>query len=286
MSATIADVLKELKWYVDNGGYYEKQDGTAKYLTDTVENFPLNKGSANYTVFGKICGLNPGAWCAMYISTGVLKATGSKEAAKKAMWGVWPYTSCNQLWDAAPYDKKFWSHHQRWNNGKGDRKEYVPEKGDIAIFTDNGVTRTHTGGVYDVDDKYVYTYEGNSGNKARKRAYPLTSSYIYGYVKLNLPKGEEASDTKEKYGKEITVKMHELSPGCAGVEVGRWQMFLNGMGITDDGGNALEVDYDYGKVTKQATKRLQKLLFPDDEKEWDGEAGEKTLNAAWKNEFK
>ena len=69
MSATIADVLRELKHYVDNGGYYEKKDGTAKYLTDSVENFPLNAGSANYTYFGKLCGFNPGAWCAMFIST-------------------------------------------------------------------------------------------------------------------------------------------------------------------------------------------------------------------------
>ena len=285
MSATIADVLRELKHYVDNGGYYEKKDGTAKYLTDSVENFPLNAGSANYTYFGKLCGFNPGAWCAMFISTGVYKATGGKDAAKKALWGVWPYTACNQLWEAAPSNKKFWSDYQRFTLGKGDRTGYTPHKGDVVVFTDNTVVRSHTGILYDVDDKYIYTYEGNSGNMARKRSYDRKSSYIYGYVQLNLPDGEGAVDTKEHYGKEFEAKTHELSKGCAGVEVERWQMILNGLGITDDGGNPLKTNGEFGLCTEQATIRLQKRLFPNEPKEWDGERGKKTLEAVLNKEF-
>lgn len=280
--ATKADVLREFKWYIDNGGYHEKKNGTAKYLTDTLANFSENAGSANYTYMGKLCGINPGAWCAMMVSTAVYKACGKdSKKAKDAMWGVWPYTSCNQIWDAAPDNKKFWSDHQRFKLGKGSRTRYIPHKGDVIVFTDNTVVRSHTGQVYDVDDKYVYTYEGNSGNMARKRSYLLTSAYIYGYIQLNLPDGEEVTDVKENYGKEITIKTHTLSKGCAGVEVERYQMMLNGMGITDDGGNPLKVDGDFGKCTEQATKRLQKRLFPNAPSLWDGIAGTKTFDGIW-----
>ena len=121
---------------------------------------------------------------------------------------------------------------------------------------------------------------------ARKRAYDLKSSYIYGYVKLNLPEGEKVNETeKELYGSEVTVKLHTLSKGCAGVEVERWQMLLCALGMTDDGGNDIKPDGDFGGLTKAATIRLQKRLFPDDESQWDGIVGEKTWEAALSREL-
>lgn len=183
----LSDILTRFAYYIGHGGYHEKANGDSRYLGNSIDDFLVNAGSANYTYMGKLCGVNPGQWCAMMVSTAVYEALGySTAAAKKAMWGVWPYTACNQLWEAADDDHRFWSDYQRWTLGKGDRVGYKPCVGDVIIFSDNGTMRTHTGMVYAVDDTTVYTYEGNSGNMARKRAYGLTDSYIYGYVKLNV----------------------------------------------------------------------------------------------------
>ena len=286
MSETISDVLKAFEWYLQNGGYHEKANGDPQYLTDTVENFNRNNGSANYTYMGKLCGINPGAWCAMMVSTAVYKGCGeSISKARAAMLGLWPYTACNQLWDAADDNHRFYGDYQRFNLGKGDRTRYIPKPGDVIIFTDDGHTRTHTGMVYEVNDKYAYTYEGNSGNKARKRSYSLDSSYIFGYVKLNLPEGESTNKLIEQYGKQFTVSVHELSKGCAGPEVERWQALLVGLKITDDSGALIAIDGDFGKRTKEATIRFQKRLFPDDKSMWDGVVGAKSWEAALSREL-
>ena len=282
MSKTISDVLAAFRYYIDNGGYYEKANGDEKYLGREISDFAANKGSANYTYMGKLCGINPGAWCAMMVSTAVHDGCGfSKTAAKDAMWGVWPYATVRQLWNAADDQHKFFGAYQRWTLGRGDRVDYVPEAGDVIIFTDDrGGSLTHTGMVYAVDDTYVYTYEGNSGNMARRRSYDLKSSYIYGYVTLNLPKGTPTEDGVQQYGDAIQINLWELSKGCAGVEVERWQALMNGLGITDDSGAPLKVDGDFGTRTKQATVRFQKRLFPADERQWDGIVGANTMQAA------
>ena len=113
--ATTGDVLDAFAYYIGHGGYYEKKNGDAQYLTRAVENFQKNVGDANWTYMGKLCGINPGAWCAMMVSTAVYEGCGSdRSAAKKAMWGVWPYTACNQLWDAADDAHRFYGWYQRW----------------------------------------------------------------------------------------------------------------------------------------------------------------------------
>ena len=66
----IQDVLAAFAYYIGNGGYYEK--ASAKNLGREVSDFAANKGSGNYTYMGKLCGCNPGAWCAMMVSTAAL----------------------------------------------------------------------------------------------------------------------------------------------------------------------------------------------------------------------
>jgi len=286
MSNTIADVVKEAKWYLQSGGYKEKASGDSRYLVDEVEVFGKNAGIANWTYFGKLCGINPGAWCAMFVSTCVYKACEKdKSKARKAMHGVWPYTACNQLFDAADDAHRFYGDYQRFKLGKGDRVRYTPCVGDVIVFTDDKSTRTHTGLVTGADDTYVYTIEGNSANMVRTRSYRRDSSYIYGYVMLNLPVGEASYTVLENYGRQLTVSVHELSKGTSGPEVERWQALLRGLEITDDSGALIAVDGDFGKRTKEATVRFQKRLFPDDESMWDGVVGAKTWEAALSREL-
>lgn len=286
---TLQDVLAAAGYYVGNGGYYEKRDGTAKYLTRDTANFAANKGSANYSYFGKICGINPGAWCAMFVSVCVMEAAGSKEAAKKALWGVWPYANCGQLWDAAPSGAKRWSWYQRNYKGRSG-SSYTPKIGDVIVFSDNGTSRDHTGIVYAVDGSNVYTHEGNSGNMARKRSYSLKSSYIYGYVTLNMEAGSVSEI--QKFQKWLGVSADgEYGPKTKAAAVLAHQMELNkayDAGIEEDG--------EWGPETYYATQNVQQgdegndvtvlqgMLYCNgaDPNGIDGEFGKNTLTAVSK----
>jgi hypothetical protein len=263
---TISDVLAAFAYYVGNGGYYEK--ASAKNLSREVSDFAANKGSANYTYMGKLCGINPAAWCAMMVSTAVYEGCGSdKAAAKKAMWGIWPYTSCNQLFDAGlSHGASHYSQYQRTVKGKSGGA-YTPQAGDVIVFSDNGSTRTHTGMVYQTDGSTVYTYEGNSGNMARKRSYSLSSTYIYGYVTLNLTADSE-SDTGGvgQFQRWLGVSADGIyGSATKKAAVAAHQKYLNtalGAGIAQDG--------VWGPETYYATEKVQMPDENEDVTVWQG----------------
>lgn len=263
--ATTGDVLDAFAYYIGHGGYCEKKDGDARYLTRAVDNFQANAGDANWTYMGKLCGINPGAWCAMMVSTAVYEACGSdRTAAKKAMWGVWPYTACNQLWDAADDAHRFYGWYQRWTLGRGDRTDYTPEAGDVVIFSDNGTIRTHTGMVYAVDGQNIYTYEGNSGSMARKRSYSLRSSYIFGYVKLDME--QDGADGIALFQKRLGVAADGVyGPVTKKAAVLAHQIYLNetyGAGLAEDG--------VWGPMTYYATVGLRMGDDNEDVAIWQG----------------
>ena len=261
---TAAQAVEAMSYWV---GYYEK--ASSSYAQTRAKSaFALNKGSNNYTYPGYLCGVQAQPWCAATVTTAIYEACGSKADAKEVMYGVYPYVNCAQVWDAAPNNKKYWSHYQRWTLGKGVRQTYKPIAGDIIVFTDDGKTRSHTGMVYACDGTYVYTIEGNSGNMCRKRSYLLTSSYIYGWVR---PAYAEATTTpnvkQEQYGSELSIGLHVLSKGCAGAEVETLQILLNAKvnaGLTVDG--------DFGKATQAAVTAYQSKFWTNP----DGICGEKT----------
>ena len=262
--ATADDVLEAFAYYIDHGGYVEKRDGTERYLTRAVENFHKNDGDGNWTYMGRLCGINPGAWCAMMVSTAVHDGCGfDKAAAGKAMWGVWPYAACNQLWDAAPASAKHWGRWQLLYNGRSG-EAYAPQPGDVIVFSDDGKTRTHTGMVYAADGTTVYTYEGNSANMARKRAYGLGSSYIYGYVTLNLRPGEGAGVSA--FQRWLGVEADGIyGPDTKKAAIRAHQRFLN-----ETYGTALQLDGVWGPETYYATRSLRRGDDSDDVYIWQG----------------
>jgi peptidoglycan hydrolase-like protein with peptidoglycan-binding domain len=265
--AMIQNILDAFSYYIGNGGYYEK--ASAKNLSREISDFAANKGSANYTYMGKLCGINPGAWCAMMVSTAVYEACGSdKTAAKQVLWGLWPYTACNQLFDAGlSHDASHYSEYQRTKKGKSGTA-YTPQAGDVIVFSDNGTTRSHTGMVYAVDGTTVYTYEGNSGNMARKRSYSLASAYIYGYVTLNVEAGTTATDTGGVGAFQRWLGVTE--DGVYGTKtqkaaIAAHQRYLNDQmqaGLTEDG--------LWGSETYYATQALQVPDDNDDVRIWQG----------------
>ena len=256
---TAAEAVKAFEYWL---GYCEKATSKYSYYRDK-EYFEKDKGSNNYTYAGYKTGANGQPWCAAQVTQAIVDACGGDTGkAKKVMWGVYPYLACNQLWDAADDDHRFWGDYQRWTLGKGDRKTYVPCAGDVIVFTDNGSTRTHTGMVYAVDDTYVYTFEGNSGNMCRKRCYNRNSSYIYGYVKLNYADGEEPVIEPEQYGQVVCKdpELHLLSKGCAGDEVKTIQRICYSRGFKGENNKPLTVDGDFGTQTKYAVMKMQEYL--------------------------
>lgn len=254
---TAAQAVAAMEYWL---GYYEKASG-AYAKTRAKSAFGQNKGSANYTYAGYKCDVQGQPWCAAQVSTAISEACGSESDAKAVMYGVWPYVNCAQVWDAAPSNKKIWSYYQRWTLGKGDRKTYEPVAGDIIVFTDDGKTRSHTGMVYALDDKYVYTIEGNSSNMCRKRSYPLTSSYIYGWIRPDYAaasKTETITTKVEQYGAVCCKEpeLHVLSKGCAGPEVKTIQRLIYARGID----RTIAVDGEFGPKTKAGVIALQKLV--------------------------
>lgn len=262
-------------------GYYEKASKTYQTRRDKAV-FELDKGSANFTYAGYLCGVPGGAWCAMQVSTAIREACGDSTAdAKAVMHGVWPYTVVTQVYDAAPAAYK------------GRRGAWTPKPGDIVVFADNGVDRTHTGLVYAVDGSYIYTMEGNSSNMCKKRSYLKTSTYVWGYVRPLYADAADGGTTPaptptptpapavEQYGAVCCKdpELHTLSKGVAGPEVKTLQRILYARGIKGADGRAIDVDGDFGTQTKAATITLQKQLFPNAPGEWDGIVGAKTWTA-------
>lgn len=274
---TAAQAVAAMEYWI---GYYEKASSSYATTRDKTA-FSKNSGSNNYTYAGYLCGVQGQPWCAAQVSTAIYEACGnSKALAKEVMYGVWPYVSCNQVWDASG-SVCYWSHYQRNTLGKGARGTYYPEPGDIIIFTNDKTTRSHTGMVYACDKTYVYTIEGNSGNMCRKRSYLLTSSYIYGWVRPKydvivaaepaVVETQEEPETEpeveatpavqtvvEQYG-EVCCKdpeLHVLSKGVAGPEVKTIQRIIAASKVQED----ISIDGDFGVKTEAAVKLLQEKL--------------------------
>ena len=245
MSICTADqAVEAMSYWV---GYYEK--ATSKYVSYRDKKyFETDKGSNNYTYAGYICGLNgpDAAWCAMQDSTAIYEACGnSKTDAKTVMWGIWPYSRCDQLYDAAP------------SSAKGRRSSWRPQRGDVIIF--GKTQREHTGMVEKVDSVYVYTIEGNKSNMCKRCQYKLTDTSIWGYVRPNY------KDTTKK--EECTVKTYVLKEGSKGSGVKVLQAGLTALGYS------CGIDGDFGIKTGDALEKYQKAMGL----KADREAGADTL---------
>jgi hypothetical protein len=268
---TAAQAVAAMEYWI---GYREKASVTYSTYRDKAY-FEKNAGSNNYTYAGNLCGVQGQPWCAAQDSTAIYEACGSNKAdAKDVLWGVWPYINCAQVWDAAPDTAKIWSYHQRFVKGKGDRVNRYPIAGDIILFTNDQITRAHTGMVYGIstDKKYVYTIEGNSSNMCQKRSYDLTDKYIYGWIHPNYKASTSTVTTKvEQYGAVCCKdpELHILSKGTAGPEVESAQLLLIGRGFKcgEDGADGI-----FGPDTKTAVKAFQKSVELED----DGVIGAKT----------
>ncbi len=144
-----------------------KEGNSSSQLTGTVA------GSGNYTKYGAWYGINPGSWCAMFVSWCANQAGISTSIIPN-------HASCDI---GMNYFKNqgTWGWGKYWANYNG-YSVYTPVRGDIVYFGSGNLNdSTHVGIVYEVDSSYIYTIEGNTSNKCAYKQYAIDDDYIYGY---------------------------------------------------------------------------------------------------------
>ena len=117
--------------------------------------------SGNYTKYGAWYGINPGAWCAMYVSWCANQAGVPRTIIPK-------YASVQIGME--------------WYQEQGlfqYKENYTPKAGDIMFMKSDGAS--HTGIVLYCDGTTLYTVEGNTSDCCAMRKYNVNYSKITGY---------------------------------------------------------------------------------------------------------
>lgn len=171
-----------LKIALDEEGYLEKSKAAYTVNKNIIYEKTAGAGSDNYTKYGKeMHDISPGvmdfpaAWCDCFVDWCMMKAYGVEEAQK---------VLCGRFDDYTINSSNYYKKANRWLSNS-------PVPGD-QIFFKNTTRICHTGLVYKVDKRYVYTIEGNTSNKGIlipngggvfKKKYMLTYASIAGYGK-------------------------------------------------------------------------------------------------------
>lgn len=221
-------------------GYLEKKTNAQ------LDSKTANAGRNNYTKYARDLfkagffngNKNGFPWCTSFVVWLFwILCNKDKEKALKMTFQAGPYgASCKY---AAGYYRK------------AGRFYKSPKVGDQIFFGPKGA-ETHTGIVYHVSDKYVYTIEGNTsgasgvvanGGGVCRKQYALSYNEISGYGRPQYDKEPAASSSSASGTNRIdTVR-----------EVQKWLNSAYSAG--------LDTDNDYGKKTKAAlVKALQKEL--------------------------
>ena len=143
-------------------GYKEKASNSS------LDSFTANAGSANYTKYGKWYGINPGAWCAMFVSWCANQAGISQTMLPK-------YASCDE-------GMKFFRNNGRFYKSSAYKGSYTPKAGDIFFTGPSQSDSTHTGIVVSVSGSTMTIIDGNSNDQVRKRTMSLTNSSLLGFA--------------------------------------------------------------------------------------------------------
>ena len=176
------DRWKVLNIALDEVGYLEKASKS------NLDDKTANAGSANITKYARdlaevsyFNGNKQGvAWCATFASWCFYKAFG-KAAALKLL--CQPTNTKNNAGAGCKHARNYFK-------AKGQLHD-TPQVGDQIFFYSSDKSEiSHTGLVYKVDDKKVYTVEGNTssasgvvanGGAVAKKSYALTYARIAGY---------------------------------------------------------------------------------------------------------
>ena len=197
-------------------GYLEKK--TNSQLDDKT----ANAGKNNYTKYGRdldTLGFYNGkkngySWCDQFVDWNFVQAFGMDLALQLLCQPI------KSLGAGCKYSAQYYK--------KKGQLFFSPQKGDQIFFgKKDGSSVSHTGLVYNVDSKYVYTIEGNTssatgvvanGGCVRKKKYVLNDSKIYAYGRPNWSlvspekKVEEEEEvTQEQFNKMMDTYIDQLA---------------------------------------------------------------------------
>lgn len=243
-------------------GYLEK----ATY--DQLDDPTANAGKLNYTKYARDLAKYPFyngskkgvAWCDVFVDWCFVQAFGV-DAAKALTYQ--PTNSAKNYGAGCRYSRDYFK-------SKG-RLFDKPEPGDqIFFYSKDKSSISHTGLVYKVDSKKVYTVEGNTsgasgvisnGGGVCKKSYSLTYSRLAGfgrpkYDHENAPVTETKEEPKKAETSEtesVVYDMKTLRVGDSGVQVKVLQWLLNHTTDYTSG----KVDGIFGTKTVAAVRQFQ-----------------------------
>ena len=163
-------------------GYLEKE------TKSNLDSKTGNAGNENYTKYARDLdainfynGRKQGAaWCDVFVDWCFVEAYGKSAALKLTCQ---PTNNKNNCGAGCKWSRQYYQQKGQLFNS--------PQKGDqIFFYGSDGTTISHTGLVYDVDDTYVYTVEGNTssasgvvanGGAVAKKKYALGYSRLAGF---------------------------------------------------------------------------------------------------------
>ncbi len=183
-----------------------------------------SSSSGNYTEYGSWYGINPGAWCAMFVSWCARQAQIPTSVLKNSAGA-----GCSASYFNIPY-----------YNGSS----YTPQPGDL-FFTKSW---SHVGIVASVSGSSFTTIEGNSSDKVTSHTYSI-SNYYFGVWSDSEPNVNVPDHTL------YTQPTRDLYYGCKGDDVKWLQAALWEVGYPE---NTYGIDGDFGQLTKNKVIQFQK----------------------------
>lgn len=227
-------------------GYLEKKSNAK------LDDKKANAGSNNFTKYWR--DVKPDfqgeSWCACFVSW-CFMVTFGQEAAKKLL-GHFPFVYCPTL------------------AAKTTNKD--PKRGSVILFWRSAKNRYgHTGIVYDVDNTYVYTIEGNTstgsevisnGGGVHKKKYRLSSLdsrtkyFMPNYALVVEPSKADSEPNPNLIG-NCTINLKTFGLGASDAQIKNVQMLLNAKGYKGKNGKPLTIDGTLGENTAYAVATFQ-----------------------------
>lgn len=204
-----------------------------EFINVAISQIGYKEKGDNYTKYGEWYGVNPGAWCDMFVCWCANQVGALKKLIPKY---------CN-VGDT-----------RKWYKAK-DLLTTKPHIGDLFIVMKNGAGQ-HIGIVEYIEGNYVHTIEGNLSNKVKRSKRKIT------YKTSKTDKGTGLLFCNVQWVETIYDGSFPKLPsrgyfikGDKGDEVKKVQKFLNwALDIK------LQIDGSYGPLTKDAVIRFEKLV--------------------------
>lgn len=187
----MSELDKVLEVALNEVGYLEKKTNAQ------LDSKKANAGRNNYTKYARDLDnikdfyngkKNGYAWCSVFVAWCFYKALGTDRARELLCYPI------KSLGASCSYAKNYYKKQKRYFTS--------PKKGDQVFFKVG-----HTGIVYNVDNNYIYTVEGNTSNSSEvvanggcvaKKKYRIGSSSISGYGRPDYKIEETSNSTNEE----------------------------------------------------------------------------------------